>query len=50
MIMSWVYVPRLIKIGERAAEKLAYFLFGRFIVEFDSLSRPNGFELKKSVQ
>ena len=36
--------------GQRAAEKLAYFLFGRFVVEFDWLSRPNGFEYEKSVR
>ena len=46
MMMSWVYVPSLVMICQRVAEKLAYFLFGGFVVEFDS----NAFEFEKSVR
>ena len=49
-IMSRVYVPSLVMICQRAAEKLANMLFGGFVVEFDWLSRPNGFEFEKSVR
>ena len=49
MMMSWVYVQSLVMICHRAAEKLAYFLFGGFVVEFDWLLRPNEFEFEKSV-
>jgi hypothetical protein len=49
MMMSWVYVPSLFTICRRAAEKLSYFLFGGLAVEFDWLSRPNGFEFEKSI-
>ena len=49
MMMSWVYVPSLVMICQRAAETLAYFQFGGFVVEFDWLLRPNGFEFEKSV-
>ena len=44
------YVPSLVMIGQRAAEKLAYFLSGGCVVEFDWLLRPNGFEFEKSVR
>ena len=46
---SWVSVPSLVMICQRAAEKSAYFLFGGFAVKFDWLSRPNGLELEKAV-
>ena len=48
-MMSQVCPPSVVMKGQRAAEKLAYFLFGRFVVEFDWLSQPNGFEYEKSV-
>ena len=38
MMVAWVYVPSLVMICQRAAEKLAYFVFGGFVVEFDWLS------------
>ena len=44
---SWVYVPSLVMICQRAAEILAYFLFGDFTVEFDWLERPNGLEFEQ---
>ena len=50
MIMSWDYVLSLVMICQRAAEKLPYFLFDSFVVEFDWLLQPNGFEYEKSVQ
>jgi hypothetical protein len=34
-------------ICQRAAEILAYFLFGDFTVEFDWLERPNGLEFEQ---
>ena len=34
----------------KAAEKMAYFLFGGVAVEFDWLSRPNSFELENSFK
>ena len=37
MMMSWVDVLSLVMIGQRAAEKLANFLSGDFMVEFDWL-------------
>ena len=49
MMMSWLYIPSLAMICRRAAEKFSYFLFGGFVVEFDSLSRQNDFEFEKSV-
>ena len=40
----------LVMICPRTAEKMAYFLFGGVAVEFDWLSRPNGFELENSFR
>ena len=37
MMMSWVDVLSLVMIGQRTAEKLANFLSGDFVVEFDWL-------------
>ena len=50
MMMSWVHGPSLVVICQRAAEKLAYFLFGGFTVKIDRLSRPKGFEFEKTFE
>jgi hypothetical protein len=39
MMMLLVYESSLVTICQRVAEKLAYFLFGGFAVEYDWLSR-----------